>query len=872
MRARLALPLHRPAIDGTGSPQTRVSVSFLPGLVAGAAYGRVTFDVEYENLIADPDASRTAAYLRLPCSRDSSAALGAFYRRREAQDVPVVAITVRLPESLGLQVPQPRPAGGGVNDVVLDALAGADTIDLKFYAYTLRSADGSAVSRPKPLYAKMSALRGHSVALDTFLSGFSGDGFSESKLVDLDARDLEIDETFDEYDYMSDSDLENDDRVGVDTKGKGRASSVDEGSKNARMGRVIVFELEDLKKRAMAAIQSRLSAGNIVAETFSHFTSLYPEIQDLHVDALHQNLPQVRDEMREALRDLCSEHRPHCFEVLEKIVFEASRSVQEEHGHRDSAGSPDRFSRRRMHARDASRERSPWGRHSDDQGFAYPRELLFWPLAIILVQLVLLGFLFGLFAHVHKQGRVFLPYGPAAFVLENTQAATCVVTFLATVFAMMSGYLLSRAIRLAIVVHMAEKAVRISEFQYMIKMASKSLILSPRDWKWAVCAGVLFLATIEQTASWNTLFTPKSIAFQVHVSGAEVDLTNPELLSHAVDLYAGSIQGYLNGTLRAIMNQAGTSSALAASGYQTTLNYAGSAFAATTGGIQPINFVLHYNGQPIWPAASAFYPEYFDTQNTENFPPLYTDYNVTMTQQGLTAAVSCAQRALSATTAPAITTAQTPALITAGNRTSSLTEYEIVIGCAGSSANGSIVVYGFGIYAPMGPIVCDIAPAIYDAQVVHGPGAIAHTFDANQAPTAIDANLTLGLLDGLAMLFGLGQSETGNVIGDALISTQNDQAAASNQTYVQLWEAYLGGTIEFLATAIKLDVAFPGTGGAFLHGLPKSMSRKTNGTATVATVGYEYTAGSAALLLPSILIAVLSILVSAYALHKGRRV
>ncbi|CAK5279704.1 unnamed protein product [Mycena citricolor] len=206
-----------PAIDGSGSPQTRVSVSFLPGLVAGAAYGRVTFDVEYENLIADHDASRTAAYLRLPCSRDSSAALGAFYRRREAQDVPVVAITVRLPESLGLQVPQPRPAGGGVNDVVLDALAGAETVDLKFYAYTLRSADGSAVSRPKPLYAKMSALRGYSVALDTFLSGFSGDGFSESKLVDLDARDLEIDETFDEYDYMSDSDLENDVRVGVDT-------------------------------------------------------------------------------------------------------------------------------------------------------------------------------------------------------------------------------------------------------------------------------------------------------------------------------------------------------------------------------------------------------------------------------------------------------------------------------------------------------------------------------------------------------------------------------------------------------------------------------------------------------------------------------
>ncbi|KAJ7820845.1 hypothetical protein B0H14DRAFT_3735235 [Mycena olivaceomarginata] len=63
---------------------------------------------------------------------------------------------------------------------------------------------------PRPLFAKLSLLRGHSDDLDTYLWGISGiAGFAESRMVDLEVDNPP--KEFDNYDYMSDSDLDSDD-------------------------------------------------------------------------------------------------------------------------------------------------------------------------------------------------------------------------------------------------------------------------------------------------------------------------------------------------------------------------------------------------------------------------------------------------------------------------------------------------------------------------------------------------------------------------------------------------------------------------------------------------------------------------------------
>ncbi|KAJ7088364.1 hypothetical protein B0H15DRAFT_289162 [Mycena belliarum] len=80
------------------------------------------------------------------------------------------------------------------------------------------------------------------------------------------------------------------------------------------------YGLNDLKSLARASLQSQLSRENIVAETFSSFTSVYPEIQDIEVDFLIRRFPDLEEEIENVLKSVCEGSRPHCFDVLRKIV------------------------------------------------------------------------------------------------------------------------------------------------------------------------------------------------------------------------------------------------------------------------------------------------------------------------------------------------------------------------------------------------------------------------------------------------------------------------------------------------------------------------------------------------------------------------
>ncbi|KAJ7461379.1 hypothetical protein B0H11DRAFT_2056938 [Mycena galericulata] len=84
------------------------------------------------------------------------------------------------------------------------------------------------------------------------------------------------------------------------------------------------FGLTDLKGLALAAVRSQLSAENIVRETFSRFTSWYPEVQDIEVQFLIQHLPDLKEEMKEMLKSVCE---VNCLNVLHKIVCRTAPST-----------------------------------------------------------------------------------------------------------------------------------------------------------------------------------------------------------------------------------------------------------------------------------------------------------------------------------------------------------------------------------------------------------------------------------------------------------------------------------------------------------------------------------------------------------------
>ncbi|KAJ7751881.1 hypothetical protein DFH07DRAFT_523520 [Mycena maculata] len=241
------------------------------------------------------------------------------------------------------------------------------------------------------MFAKMALLRAHSHGLDTYLAGITGEGFAESRKVDLDVH-IPEEERFTEYDYMSDSDLDTDDEeesppvipsglegAEILDQDSGIVTTSSRPSPPARMGHVVVvkghayktwsaflhylytekiafrtsespgdptsptpecsaksmyrladaFGLTDLKALALESLRSRLSVENIVDETFSSFTSCYPEIQDIEVELLIQHLPHLTEKIKDVLKDVCDGARPQSFNVLQKVVCRGTIAAQQ---------------------------------------------------------------------------------------------------------------------------------------------------------------------------------------------------------------------------------------------------------------------------------------------------------------------------------------------------------------------------------------------------------------------------------------------------------------------------------------------------------------------------------------------------------------
>ncbi|KAJ6474878.1 hypothetical protein C8R45DRAFT_1010797 [Mycena sanguinolenta] len=181
----------------------RISVFFDPHLIRSAEYGRLSFSIVAQHLrvLEDDNHSRV---LTLPCYESETQIGTYFYDTVDPRRMtPTIAITVGLPASTGLSIP--RSIDGRLERTLTDTMSGKEAVDLKFYAFTRKSA--GYVTHPQAIFAQSALLERYSDSLDLLISG---EGFSESNLVDLDRHHMNEDH-LDDYDYMSDSDLDTDD-------------------------------------------------------------------------------------------------------------------------------------------------------------------------------------------------------------------------------------------------------------------------------------------------------------------------------------------------------------------------------------------------------------------------------------------------------------------------------------------------------------------------------------------------------------------------------------------------------------------------------------------------------------------------------------
>ncbi|KAH7908473.1 hypothetical protein BJ138DRAFT_1115832 [Hygrophoropsis aurantiaca] len=84
---------------------------------------------------------------------------------------------------------------------------------------------------------------------------------------------------------------------------------------------------EELKKQSLESIRSRLSKHNILDEVFSHFTSRYPEVLNMELDLLVENIrePEVVQALPAKMKAVASGAFPYSGEILAKMAMQMQR-------------------------------------------------------------------------------------------------------------------------------------------------------------------------------------------------------------------------------------------------------------------------------------------------------------------------------------------------------------------------------------------------------------------------------------------------------------------------------------------------------------------------------------------------------------------
>ncbi|KAF8198876.1 hypothetical protein K438DRAFT_1823872 [Mycena galopus ATCC 62051] len=358
----------------------QLQLFFDPHLIRQGAYDAITLTTQVENLISVQEPLlQSPLQLSLPL-RDrptDTPSLGCYVY---ASTAPTPRISIMLTFSTTLGLTLPHALEPQMEQALEETLAGKQLADIKFYAFSRRGSEG--VTHPLPLFAKGTLLQGFSDDLDSLLNAH---GFSESVAADPDLHEPEERSFEDYgYDSDSDLESEADEEPAAaegtsaldgnneSARKESDASPTGTGAR-ARMGRVIVLKdtafktwrsllyylytrrvnfrplksegpkettsigpvcspksmyrladklgLEDLRALSLAAISSSISEKNLLYEVFSFFTSVYPAIQELEVEALTSNSSgnPVKG-LKEMTDAICRGERPYCAETLFKIV------------------------------------------------------------------------------------------------------------------------------------------------------------------------------------------------------------------------------------------------------------------------------------------------------------------------------------------------------------------------------------------------------------------------------------------------------------------------------------------------------------------------------------------------------------------------
>jgi hypothetical protein len=440
------------------------------------------------------------------------------------------------------------------------------------------------------------------------------------------------------------------------------------------------------------------------------------------------------------------------------------------------------------------------------------------------------------------------------------------------------------AVKEALRHHNLSGPITLFELRTAIALTKPTWVLRWRYLKLSALTLVVYAVVVFLDSSWNTLLLPTRIQWPVKMFGAELDLGSVAFANQlSMDLnlmQESAVQAPMFETINVLTLLSGIAAVDIQGGAQTSsmFSFNGVSYNQSTGGVLPA--IEEYSGSSKPPGSNvglAFSGGRVPVNTSFDWRHLKRDAgtegigkNYTVTQQGVTANVSCQPIDRSQNffaVYPTVSQGPINTFIT----------WEVVANCSGGSnslpfftaGNMSgqmdsasagflpivvcpspalttfnpykfdIVMAGMYKYSFLPTTVCEVVPYLTTVNVTYNGGIISvERIDASSSVTS-SPNLPLSQYIAIVLTYqaGSNQGMVANTIGDFLTAYGTSNVSVM---YSEL-EDYWRGIAEFASTQLR--------SGYSALGVPSNMTRSTSGTMYITTYGWRSKAYTYILLL-----------------------
>ncbi|TFK73654.1 hypothetical protein BDN72DRAFT_875746 [Pluteus cervinus] len=535
----------------------------------------------------------------------------------------------------------------------------------------------------------------------------------------------------------------------------------------------------------------------------------------------------------------------------------------------------------------------------------YPR--ITNPILILIFQSALLCSFWGFFWVTRKNALTLPPAIVDTYYAYGTETFTFVVTLISSGITILTTFLYSLAIRHMLVMYLAITPASIFAVSSTIKVAGRAPLMNFAKPTWTFASILCAVALGAQTAGWATMLTPQPITLKSPIVGKELDVSNAAFIEMSIQDVAPTnssdsdkstrLDYYMN-TVPLLQASGAVLINTALMGRPATINYSNLSFYGRTGGVLPAN--LYDTSSSV--DTSRFLPALGHVISPPTRIPAGLPRNYTITQQGLSANISCIQQNLTQTTSPSWTLNNetmanaSPAarifwmstICPSGIESNSswglpfdatgMPNNVYYAVCESDDGDSTVIVQGVGTYSWIPTSVCTVAPYITVVDVTYAPVSPSVDRDLIMWPGVAQVGPwsnasympSAGIVPLRAMrdIFYSAQSPTSHVIGNYLSAFYNFSDPTVGPDITDILAMYITGLFEFSATILRAN--YSQTDNTLQSNIQDNMFIPLNGTFVTETLGWKSSRTTPISMIPPTIIMLLSIILVIITLIRFR--